>query len=252
MLSPKAVNEAAALLVEARTSGPRLERLPASCAPQGVDDAHAIQDATVALLGEMLAGWKAGSTPEGSFVRAPLLRSRVFESGATIPAGLTPMLGVEAEVAFRFIRALPPRERPYTRDEVADAVIALAAIEVIDTRYVDNDRAPVLDRLADFVSNGAFVAGVEQPRWRDIDLAGLHVTLSIDGAPIVDRIGGHPSGDPLGPAVDLANAQRLRGGIGAGQFVTTGSFTGVNRARPGQAIAAVFEGLGAAQMRFGS
>ena len=127
---------------------------------------------------------------------------------------------------------------------MAAAVTAFPAIEIVDSRFRDYRGAPLIERIADCVSNGAFVQGAPQPRWRDFDLTKLEARLMIDGEECVRRTGGHPTGDPLLPAVELVNAMRLREGVRAGQFATTGSYTGLNFAKPGQRVSASFEGFG--------
>ena len=246
-----AIQEAAGLLIGARRTGQLLDGLPAHCRPGTVDDAHAIQDATVAGLGESVAGWKVGSPLEGRVVRGALMQSRIFATGDVVPAAMVPLLGVEAEIAFRFERDLPPRAGEYGYADVADAVSAMVAIEIVATRFRSYRDAPLLERIADCVSNGGFVQGTLQPRWRDVDLSQLSVTLAFDGDTIVQRVGGHPSGDPLLPAVALANDLRGRGGVRAGQVMTTGTYTGLNFAKPGQRVTARFEGFGSAEVRFG-
>jgi 2-keto-4-pentenoate hydratase len=247
-MTPEAVHEAASLLVQARRTGVLLDGLPAACRPSDVDEALAIQDATVAALHETVAGWKVGSALNGKTVRGAIVQSRVIPSGGAIRAALVPLLGVEAEIAFRFDRDMKPRDHPYAYDDVAGAVTAFPAIEIVDSRFREYKSAPLIERIADCVSNGAFVQGAPQPRWREFDLTKLDARLEIDGAVLVRRTGGHPAGDPLLPAVELANAMRLHAGVRAGQVVTTGSYTGLNFAKPGQKISAIFEGFGSADV----
>jgi 2-keto-4-pentenoate hydratase len=101
----------------------------------------------------------------------------------------------------------------------------------------------VIERTADFMSNGAFVAGADVPDWRSRDLVGIHVSLAFDDRIVVERNGGHPLADPLLPAVDLVNLLRATSGVRAGQVVTTGAYTGLHVAAPGQRITARFAGL---------
>lgn len=245
-----AILEAAALLLRARRNGALVERLPPSCRPANVAEAHAIQDAVFAELADGAAGWKVGAPIEGALVRGILLRSRTFTSPARIPAATVPMLGVEAEIAFRFDCCMPARERDYGYDEVAEAVTAMPAIEVVDSRFRSYRDTPLLDRIADFVSNGAFVAGAPQARWREHDLAKISVRLVIDGELIASGIGGHPTGDPLLPAILLVNELRRGSGVSQGAVVTTGTYTGLNYAKPGQTVTAAFAGFGSAEVRF--
>jgi len=161
-----------------------------------------------------------------------------------------PLLGVEAEIAFRFERALPPRERDYSYAEVAEAVIAFPAIEVVSSRFRDYAGTPPLERAADFISNGAFVHGPTRADWRSFDLAGIEATLTIDGKEIVRRAGGHVAGDPLLPAVALVNDLRRGPGVAQGKLMTTGTYTGLHYAKPGQKVVASFAGFGSAEVLF--
>jgi 2-keto-4-pentenoate hydratase len=244
------IDRAAARLAEAHRTGERLGRLPDRLRPASGNEAYAVQRAIVGLLGETIAGWKVAVTPDFGVLPGALLGSRVFANGATIAAADMPMLGVEAEIAFRFERALPPRDRDYTRAEIEDTVTAFAAIEIVDTRFRDYAGTPAIERAADFMSNGGFVTGDVRADWRGIDLAGLEAQLVIDGVEIVRQVGGHATKDPLIPAIALANYLRQSGGIAAGQAATTGTYTGLNYAKPGSTVRALFTGFGAAEMRF--
>ena len=245
-MDQRAVAQAAELLVAVRRTGKLIDALPAACKPQTLDDAVAIQDATLAALGETVAGWKV-AVVDGRVVRAPIMASRVFESGAPVAAAIVPLLGIEAEIAFRFDRALPPGKHSY--EDVAAAVSAFAAIEIVDSRFRDHQAVSAQERNADFVTNGGFVRGAPAAGWRTLDLTNIAVTLTIGGEEIVKRNGGHAAGDPLKPAVALAND--LPGGIAAGQFVTTGTYTGLTFAKPGQTVVAAFAGFGAVEVGFG-
>src|SRR5512138_1699787 len=130
-----AVNQAAALLITARRSRQPLDRLPEDCRPVTIGDAFAIQAATVAQLGERIAGWKVGGVIEGHVSYGVLLASGVMQSAGRVVAADVPLLGMEAEIAFRFVRDAPPRAEPYTYEEVAGRVVAFPAIEVVATRY---------------------------------------------------------------------------------------------------------------------
>ena len=232
--------------ISRRTRSP-LARLPASCRPQTVADALAIQAAIVGQLGERVAGWKVGTVVDGALTYGVLLASRVMRSPGGIAAADVTPLGMEAEVAFRFLRDAPPRAEPYSYAEVADRVVAFPALEIVATRFTDYATTPFLERLADCMSNGAFVIGVERIRWRTFDLPRLPVELRFDDHVVVAQVGGHAAGDPMLPAVALVNELRASTGVTAGQVMTTGTYTGLNFAQPGQRVRASFEGFGAAE-----
>jgi 2-keto-4-pentenoate hydratase len=246
----EAIQGAAMLLNRMRRTGERLERLPESMRPQSSDEAYSIQLAALAQLGEDIAGWKVAKSAEFGVLIGALLCSRVFEDGAVISSADMPMLGIEVEIAFRFNRALPSRESAYERPEIEASVTAFPALEIVDTRFRDYEATPVIERAADFMSNGGFVAGVARDHWRSFDLAALEVSLTIDMAEISRRVGGHPSIDPLIPAIALANELRSLGGIAAGMIATTGSCTGLAFAKADSTVRGTFERFGSVACHF--
>jgi 2-keto-4-pentenoate hydratase len=245
-----AIDRAASLLVRARQAGDRVPGLPAECTPQSVADAHAIQDAVSAGLGKPVGAYKATSPANGEPTRGVIYADTIHASPARVPVAEVPQCGVEGEVAFVFRHDLPARDAAYARDEVAAAVDACAAIELVTSRYRDLDKASNLEKLADSISNGAFVYAAPVTDWRKLDVGKLKVTLTVNGAVATDHPGKHPTGDPLGVAVALVNMMRGQKGVRAGQFVTCGSFTGLRFLKPGDVCGVSFEGLGAAQVTF--
>lgn len=242
--------QAAALLVQARRSMQPIAGLPEACRPASVTDAHEIQDATTAALGKVVGAFKAMAPADGEPNRGLIYDGTIHPSPARMPAAQVPACGVEGEVAFIFRRDLPPRPQPYTREEVSAVVDALAAIEVIHSRYADRNAVSNLDNLADSISNGGFVHASPLADWRGLALGNLQVRLTVNGETAIDKIGGHPTGDPLGVAVALVNMMRAQNGVRAGQFVTCGSWTGLRFLKPGDVCGVSFAGLGAAEVTF--
>lgn len=250
-MSPREIAEAAARLAAARRTGTRIGPLPEACRPRNVAEAHAIQDAVTAALAVPVGAFKASVPTDGSAgMRAPIYGAAIQASPARFAVADVPQCGVEGEIAFRFRSDLPRRSTPYTRDEVAAAVDALAAIEVVTSRYADPDAAGSLDKLADNISNGGFVAGTTRAAWQGLDLGKLAVQLTVNGAPVLVQTGGHPTGDPLGIAVALVEMMREAGGVRAGQYVTCGSCTGLRYLKPGDHCRVEFAGLGSAEVTF--
>jgi 2-keto-4-pentenoate hydratase len=245
-----AIDRAAKLLDKARRTGNRLDRLPETSRPRNAAEAYAIQLATVTAMGDSVAGWKVAASAEYGLLIGILVRSRVFADGAAIASAGMSMRGVEVEIAFRFDQPLPPRERAYERSEVEAAVTAFPAIEIVDTRYRDYHGMPAIERAADFMSNGGFVAGAARDDWRSFDLAKLEACLTIDGVEIVRRVGGHAAGDPLIPAIALANHLRLSTGIAPGLVTTTGTYTGLEVAGANSVVEGTFAGFGSVTCRF--
>ncbi|MFO1313655.1 MAG: hypothetical protein U1F41_16500 [Burkholderiales bacterium] len=238
------IDKAAALLAAARRNQQPLERLPADCRPATLDDAFAIQAATVTQLGDRVAGWKLTLLPPDSqFAYGTILASVVRRSGQSVDARDVPLLGMEGEIAFRFLQDMPPRAAAYSYEEVAARVMAFPLIEVVATRYADYAATPAIERTADMMSNGAFVVGDDQPRWREMDLVNIPVSLTFDDTVVVDRTGGHVLGDPLRLAIDMVNRLREGPGVRAGQMITTGAYTGMQVCKPGQRVSVRFAGF---------
>jgi 2-keto-4-pentenoate hydratase len=249
-MDARSIHQAGALIAGLRTGAAPLDSLPLECRPQTLDDAHAIQEAAIAALGEPVAGWKTSADAQGAVMRGAILATCVWDTPARIKAALMPLLGVEVEVSFRFLRDLSPRDQPYTRDEVESAVQAVMAVEIVDSRFAQYSEAPPLDRTADFMSNGGFVRGAAPADWRRLDLTSIDAALLVDGAVVIEGLRPHPAGHPIVPAVALVNMLRSLGGVKAGQFITTGTYTGMNRVKPGQHVEARLAGFGTIAVTF--
>ncbi len=155
-------------------------------------------------LGKPVGAFKAMAPANAEATRGMIYADTVHASPARIPAADVPQCGVEGEVAFVFRRDLPARATPYSRDEVAAAVDACAAIEVVTSRYQNSDAVSNLEKLADCISNGAFVHAAPPADWRGLELGKL--TGDADG----ERRAGAGAG---GRASDRRSAWR-RGGAG--------------------------------------
>jgi 2-keto-4-pentenoate hydratase len=246
-----AIAAAADMLVAARRTDKRAERFPEASRPATAAEAAEIQAAVVAALGETIAGWKVAEQPDFGLMHGALLASRLFRNNGSVAAALVPMLGVEAEIAFRFDRDLPPRQAAYDRADIESRVTALVGMEIVDSRFREPGAVPVIERAADCMSNGGFVVGTVRQDWRSFDLAGLEASLAVNGNRVVDRrVGGHVTKDPILLAIVLANVLRTTTGITAGQIVTTGTYTGLEHAKRGDRVEAIFEGFGKAEIRF--
>lgn len=254
-MDQEAVDRIAATLLNARVTRRRapataFERMPDTGPETGI--AYAVQDAVIRQIGAC-GGWKVGAaSPKAEPLCAPLPRSLILESPARFPPDAFGALGLEAEVAFRLDRDLPPRDRDYERGDVEAAIAAvLPVVEVVDSRWEGWPEIPPLLHLSDFQSNGALVTGPETTDWRTIDLLHQPVTLGVDGNTLVDHVGGNKAGDMLRLVTWLANhAARRCGGLRQGQIVTTGSCTGLEFATPGASVVARFRDLGSVEIQF--
>ncbi|WP_428375243.1 2-keto-4-pentenoate hydratase [Lichenicoccus sp.] len=208
-------------------------------------DAYRVQALVTEALGPVV-GWKVGrKSPQAAPTCAPLFASRMNPSGGTIGRDAFRLWRLEAELAFRLARDLPPVGKPRGRDEVLAAVgEVLAVFEIVDSRYAAwPDMAPAM-LLADLQSHGAMVIGSSIPMPAASALKTVHARLDVNGIRVVDA-GSNPAGDIIELLVWLAN-QPAPGGrsLRAGDLVTTGSFTGLVTLPPGGHAEARLSGVG--------
>jgi 2-keto-4-pentenoate hydratase len=205
--------------------------------------AFAIQALIQSHLGA-IGGWKVGHGAHG-FTCAPAPASHVMSSPAQVRQHECPDRGVEAEIALRIAHDLPPRRDPYTRDDVLAAIAtAHPAIELLQSRYVDVTAVDPLTNLADSLSHYGLVWGEAIPDWQTIDLDSETVRVMVDGAE-VKRCIGNPAGDMIRLLVWLANeGSHWAGGLKAGQFVLTGSWTAKDFIPANGHVEMVFEHCG--------
>lgn len=222
--------------------------------PQTAEEAYAVQDLVYKerFPGGRTSAWKAGAgSPGAEPAAAPI--GELHTSPAVIEGARFHMFGIEAEIAFRLGRDLTAREKAWDREELVAAVDeALVTLEVCDTRLDAWKTASPLWKLADFQLNGALVAGTGRRDWRHVDFAAQPVELWVNGERKVARKGTHPAGDPLGAlAWTAAHCARRTGGLRKGDIITTGSWTGMFFAVPGDSVLARFPGIGEAELRIG-
>jgi 2-keto-4-pentenoate hydratase len=158
----------------------------------------------------------------------------------------------EAEFAFRFARALPRLDRPYTTDEVLAAAESLhPAIEVPDSRYNEFARVGAPQLIADMACACWFALGpATRADWRSRDLVKHEVIAYINDKTVATGTGANVLGDPRIALTWIANELSTFGdGISAGQFVTTGTCVVPPAVAPGDRFKADFGELGSVEVR---
>ena len=253
-------DETARRLARARATGTVVARADIE-EPGSTDAAYAIQDAVTRRLGHPTAGFKVGSTSrEAQRIlgttepgAAPVPEPCLHESPALLPLVVPQSPAVEGEFAFRLGQDLPPRARPYTREEVVAAIDAVAsAIEIVGTRIAGGLAGKGRFLVtADGGANIALVVGPWISPWRDLNLVDHEVTMSINGEVESRGTGARALDDPLNVMVWLANNLSARGqGLARGHAVTTGTCTGLDAVRPGDRAVANFGTLGRVDVAF--
>jgi len=259
-LETSAIEHAAELLVRARREVRQLDGLPSDCTPRTLQDAYAVQERVIELLGEPVDGWLLGLT--NSYMQAVfgvagpyfarLLRSGHMNGPATVSAACFCTRGLECEVAFRMGADLPPRGRQYSAEEVAVAVAAAQpVIEIVNAHFADWMNAPLPLIVADNGTDGLLIVGPPVSDWRSLDLSRMSVSLAVNGTPVAQGDSGRAMGSPLVALTWLANILNQRGlWLRCGDLINTGTCTEIHFAEAGDVATAKFAGLGEVRVAF--
>jgi 2-keto-4-pentenoate hydratase len=246
------LQRASEMLLDARRTLKPIDDLPASLRPETLAEAYFIQDLLLQALGET-GGWKVGApSPEAAPLYAPMPLVNFAANGSRVAKQFRRMRGVEAEIAFLLGKDLPPRSTTYTREELVDAIASChPAIELLESALLDPDAASRLTSIADLQSNGGFVHGPAVAGWRSFDFEDETAEMIVDGFVRVAKGKNAAGGDLLRLVLWLANeAQGRTGGLRAGQWITTGSWTGKTLAESSSVAIARFPDFGEVSVRF--
>jgi len=240
-------DQAAAMLVSARTSGKPLASLDPH-APKHLAQSYAIADRVAELLDEPTLGWKIGCT---SAYAQKVLKSdgpisgrmhTIHQSGVTLTASDHPNAQLEGELAFTLAADLPLRSEPWTADEVRAAVASMhPVIEVVGGRTEVFLDAPVLTICADSGGNSCLILGDAVDDWESLDLRVTAGAMTVDGELTGSGTGADVLGHPLEALAWLATHLGQRGiALKAGEIITTGTCTQVTPAVAGTTAIATF------------
>ena len=253
-------DEAVRRIVEARKSLTALEDLTGAAAVATLEDGYRIQAAVTKRWDDEIAGWKVGATAKqvqqlfgvSEPAYGPVFRRTVFQSPARVPARDFLHRMLESEFAFRFGKDLLPRPTPYSRDEIVASVDALIpAFEIVSPRFnrLTVDKFPQV--VADFCANGGAILGTAVEDWRGIDLPAHAVKLFIGGTLRQEGLGAATLGDPLNVLEWFVNKFSAQGQtLSRGQFVLTGTMTGIHTPETGQTAVADFGDLAKVEISF--
>ena len=252
--------EAAAILWDTWCRAARIDQLPPRCRPRDRAEGYAIQAEVARLSGQRVAGWKIAATSTAGQrhigVDGPLagclLSGRLVHPGATIDLDGNSMRVAEAEFAFRMAAPLPPRDAPYTIDDVAAATGSLhLAIEVPDSRYADVTSVGAPQLVADTACAWwAAIGPAVEADWRARDLDAHEVVAYRNGRHAAAGRGANVGG-PLRALTWLANEIAAHaGGLRAGDVVMTGTCVPPVAIAPGDRVRMDFGDLGRIELGF--
>ena len=243
--------DAANLLLDARRTVVTIDDLPAGLQPVTMDEVFFVQDRVAEAFGPV-GGWKVGAaSPEATPLAAPMPRAWIGPSGSVLKGNRYRVM--EAEIAYLMETDLPARVERYSEEEVFAAVASChPAIEVLESGLTDPTAAAQMSQWADMQMHGGFVYGAACADGPNVNIVGERVALEVDGVVRAEKTAGPAAGDHLRRLmVWLANEGAARtGGLKAGDWVTTGSWTGNTPGMKDSVVRAAFDRVGVVGFRF--
>jgi 2-keto-4-pentenoate hydratase len=184
-------------------------------APAGFEQAYAIQDASMRLLGPV-GGWKLAIGADLSC--SPMPATAIFPTPATLPADRP--YKIEAEIGIMIGKDL---EQQQSADTIRVAIASVhPAIELVLSRFAG--LAPKVQGLADCQSHEAVIVGKAIEGWTRSDLVSARMAMSIDGESVAANSDGASLEAMLAPLAWLANHALARGlSLRKGHFIITGA-----------------------------
>jgi 2-keto-4-pentenoate hydratase len=246
---------AADFLLKARSAATPVDDLSAPMMATSLEEAYFVQDAMAhKLQPESILDWKVGApASDASPFFCPMIRAWVGTDGGTFAGQRLRLRGLEAEIAFKIGKDLPPRATPYTREEITDAIESChPAIEELEAGVTVPSKVARFTMFSDLQMHGGFVPGPAVADWQKIDITKESVALAVDGKIEVVRTASNTAGtDLLRLLLYLANEGSARtGGLKRGGWITTGSWTGNTFAKAGSHVDVRFSTAGSVSLRF--
>ncbi len=260
-MDPASQRELVRLLATLRREGRQQSGLEPHLRPPDAATAYRIAAEVAEELGWQVAGWKIAAmkaemqrqlradAPIYGRVFAPNIRTSPHTVLRATLCSPIPEIEYQAKLGAD----LPPRDRPYTRAEVTEAVASLhPGIELAECRFIHDAAFPPLPAvLADGAGSGTIIHGPAIKDWHMRDIAGQETVLLCNGTPRRRGTAQATLDHPMEPLTWLANELSRTGiGLKAGQMVSTGTLTGMLAPKAGETYVADFGPFGSVTLKF--
>jgi 2-oxo-3-hexenedioate decarboxylase/2-keto-4-pentenoate hydratase len=246
------------LIASCRLAGGLLDDLGDEARPATELDAYRAQAIARPLLEAAgfgrQAGWKIGCTTRvmqaylgiGNPCAGAMFAANVWHGRHAFTVPGSGRLGVECEIAVRMTRDLPRRGEAYEPADMPAAVAAsMAAIEVVQDRYVDYPSLDTPTLIADDFFHYACVLGAQAESLPPQSLREVTGTMAINGRPVGHGVGTDILGDPLNVLSWLANSCAAWGTpLLAGDVVLLGSLVQTQWVQAGDVVTIANDPLG--------
>jgi 2-oxo-3-hexenedioate decarboxylase len=246
-------------LDQAMRDAREVDRITSTQPKLSLADAYRIQDEGVRLRearGEKVIGLKMGLTSQAKREQMGL-HSPVYgvltDAMQVANRGAFRLQGkihpkIEPEVAFIVARELRGR---VTADQALAACSGVcAAMEILDSRFLNFKYFSLEDVVADNSSSAYFVLGDAVPLKPGMKLDALEMAMSVNGQIVQSALSNAISGDPVQSLVQLCELLDSRGlFLKAGSIVLAGAATQAVQLAKGQEIRLTVTGLAPVELK---
>ncbi len=251
-------------LVAARMAAEALPDFPGAL-PDSLDEAYAIQEASIARWGDTVAGWKIGMIPADDRLRVgderlagPIFKSSIvrIESGATrtMPIYEGGFAAVEAEFVLELGCAIHPSGTEYSDADLIELVSSLyVGVEIASSPMAAINQLGPTCVVSDFGNNAGLLLGPAVADWKSRDLDSMTAKVMIDGDVVGDATANAIPGGPLAALrflLGFAAARSIE--LPEGTFISTGAATGIHDVSVSSAARVDFGSFGWFNVKFES
>jgi 2-oxo-3-hexenedioate decarboxylase len=248
------ISSLASLLDTAMLEVREVERLTLLHPDLNIHDAYLIQDEGIKLRyarGEKLIGYKMGLTSQAKReqmnldlpIYGVLTDQMEIVEGEKFSLAKSIHARIEPEIAFIIGREI--RGAVTAEQALEHCSGVCAAMEILDSRFLNFKYFSLPDVVADNSSSAYFVISKNIKKPQEVDFSNLEMVMSIDGAPVQRAFSSAISGHPLNSLVQLCELLNARGiNIPAGSVVLAGAATQAVPLAAGNLVSLTVEKLG--------
>jgi len=249
-------------LVEARLSARPLPDFPDRL-PETLEQAYAIQVASIERWPDEVAGWKVAMMPLPDRERftaqrlvGPVFRPYIYKADTeqrnVVPIFEGGFAAIEAEFVLKLGTTVPPARRDYSDEELIEFLSAMyCGAEIASSPMAVANKRGATSIISDFGCNAGVLFGPEIPDWRSRALDSLPVTVTVDDEVVGDATAAAVPGGPLRAFRFLVDHCAARGvDLPAGALVSSGAVTGVHDVRMSSIAGVDFGPFGSFEVAF--
>ena len=255
-------DEVSRRLVGARLGARPLADFPGRL-PVTLEQAYAIQSASADRWPDEVAAWKVGklSAPDQERFQTEKYAGPIFQSSIrTAGRGSCEAMAIyeggfaaiEAEYALELGSAVPPSEKDYSDEELADLVRAVYGVaEVASSPMAVVNELGATSVISDFGANAGLVVGPKISGWRSLGPESLFASVAVDDCTVGEANSEPIERNPLQALRFLIGLCASRGIVlPEGALISTGALTGVHHVLVGSTARVSFESFGSFEVRF--